>query len=157
MGVLSLTVDTEWADTTLDSSGAYRLGSHKSCSHPIITSNSVWSVIYSLVSLLFRKKNYLCRNQINKTYVYKTSLILNAQSYDVRLFNNCFWNFCWPESLLKVVFSWWMTLRMLMNNPSDNIILELMVKTEKRPIAEKKWPLTFRSHQWKCLSIGDSI
>jgi len=25
-----------------------------------------------------------------------------------------------------------------MNNPSDNIILELRVKTEERPIAEKK-------------------
>ncbi len=27
---------------------------------------------------------------------------------------------------------------LLMNNPSDNIILELMVKTEESPIAEKK-------------------
>lgn len=63
-------------------------------------------------------------------------LTLNGHSYDVKLLNQCFglpvgWNGFPKQSLPDDG-----QLRLLMDTPADNFILELMMKTEENPIAE---------------------
>lgn len=63
-------------------------------------------------------------------------LTLNGHSYDVRLLNQSFnlpvsWNGFPKQSLAGDG-----QLRMAMDTPADNFILELMMKTEENPIAE---------------------
>lgn len=63
-------------------------------------------------------------------------LTLNGHSYDVKLLNQCFelpvgWN-GFPKQSLPGDGQ----LRLLMDTPADNFILELMMKTEENPIAE---------------------
>ncbi|WP_424050087.1 hypothetical protein [Prevotella melaninogenica] len=61
-------------------------------------------------------------------------LTLNEHSYDVKLLNQCFelpvgWN-GFPKQSLPGNGQ----LRLLMDTPADNFILELMMKTEETPL-----------------------
>mgnify|MGYP000849353619 CR=1 FL=1 len=89
------------------------------------------------MSLFFRKKTlFLQKTNRQKPMPTTALLTLNGHSYDVRLLNQSFglpvgWNGFPKQSLADDG-----QLRVLMDTPADNFILELMMKTEENPIAE---------------------
>ena len=99
--------------------------------------SSLFFIFYLSVSLFFRKKRLFLQKHQNRIPMSTIALLtLNGHNYDIRLLNQSFglpvgWNGFPKHSLAGDG-----QLRILMDTPADNFILELMMKTEENPIAE---------------------